>query len=77
MSEREERRRPVGRDHYENTVFEGQVAIKDPHGNTVYRDPEVGTGPDHLKAKHEGRDGARHTGAKDAHGNEIWTSDED
>jgi hypothetical protein len=62
-------RRVVGKDHYGNEVFEGQVEIKDAHGNRVYRDAHVGTGPDHHKDKHPG---GVNTGRKDAHGNEIW-----
>ena len=69
-----EERKAIGTDHYGNEVFEGQVPVKDAHGNTVYRDSEEGA--DHLKEKHEGKPGARATGKKDAHGNEIWTSGE-
>lgn len=35
----------VGTDDYDRPIFEGQVAIKDGHGNTVYQEPWVGKGP--------------------------------
>jgi hypothetical protein len=59
----------VSEDHYGNPVTEGQVEIKDAHGNRVYRDADVGSGPDHHKDKHPK---GVNTGKKDAHGNEIW-----
>lgn len=70
-------RKVVGKDRYENLVFQGQVPIKDAHGNIVFREPEVGSGADHLEHKHRGKAGARDTGRKDAHGNAIWTSAEE
>lgn len=63
------KRKVVGKDNYGNEVFEGQVPIKDAHGNTVYEDADARSGPAHLKDKHP--DGV-FTGRKDAHGNEIW-----
>jgi hypothetical protein len=62
-------RKEVGKDFYGNPVFEGQVEGKDAHGNRVFRDPDVGSGPDHHKDKHPK---GVNTGKKDAHGNEIW-----
>ncbi len=69
---KEAKRKVVGKDHYGNDVFEGQVEAKDAHGNKVFVDPP--TGPAHLKEKHINNAGARFTGKKDAHGNEIWES---
>jgi hypothetical protein len=68
------KRKVVGKDDYGNDVFEGQVPIKDAHGNKVYEDADVRGGAAHLKEKHFGKPGARFTGRKDAHGNEIWES---
>lgn len=65
-------RKIVGKDHYGNDVFEGQVEAKDAHGNRVFVEPA--TGPDYLKEKHAHKSTAVNTGRKDAHGNEIWTS---
>ena len=70
-------RKEVGTDHYGNPVYEGQVQVKDAHGNRVYQDPEVGTGPDHHRDKHKDRKGSVNTGKKDAHGNEIWANPAD
>lgn len=55
------------KDHYGNDVFEGQVEVKDAHGNKVFRDASVGTGADHVR----GGPGRVDTGKKDAHGNKI------
>jgi hypothetical protein len=38
-------RKIVGKDAYGNDVYEGQVPVKDAHGNVVYREPWVGKGP--------------------------------
>jgi hypothetical protein len=40
-----EGREVVGKDDYDRDVFDGQVAIKDAHGNTVHQEPWVGKGP--------------------------------
>ena len=40
-----EGREVVGKDDYDRDVFDGQVAIKDAHGNEVFQEPWVGKGP--------------------------------
>ena len=68
-------RKVVGKDHYGNDVFEGQVEGRDAHGNRVFYDPP--TGPEHHREKHVNRQGSFNTGRKDAHGNEIWENPAD
>jgi hypothetical protein len=53
---------------------EGQVAIRDAHGNEAFEDAAARSGPAHLKDKHPN---GRNTGRKDAHGNEIWETPEE
>lgn len=68
-------RKVIGKDHYGNPGYEGQVEGKDAHGNRVYLDAP--TGPAHHRDKHMNRKGSVNTGRKDAHGNEIWENQED
>ncbi len=70
-----EGRKVVGKDHYGNLVYEGQVEGKDAHGNRVHFDPP--TRPAHHRDKHVNRAGSFNTGRKDAHGNEIWENPAD
>lgn len=72
---KKETRKVIGKDHYGNPGYEGQVEGKDAHGNRVYLDPP--TGAPHLKEKHVNRAGSFNTGRKDAHGNEIWENPDD
>lgn len=67
-------RKVVGKDHYGRPVYEGQVAIKDAHGNVVYEEAGARSGPAHLKEKHTHPTRSYNTGRKDEHGNEIWAT---
>jgi hypothetical protein len=71
------KRKVVGKDGYGRDVYEGQVAIKDAHGNVVYEDADARSGPAHLASKHQNRKGSFNTGRKDAHGNDIWENPAD
>jgi hypothetical protein len=51
-----EGREVVGKDDYGRDVFDGQVEIKDAHGNTVHQEPWVGKGPKAGPDNIEGKD---------------------